>query len=91
MIFVFRLHHAGLAALDSNTGNTIMIEEESNTANPAALPASHPLAGANDDRTNARSTMDPRILVIARAIGRQIAHEQIQQHQSANDNMPRDD
>lgn len=68
-----------------------MIEEETDAANPETLPASQPLAAANDNGADAKATVDPRILVVARAIGRQIAREQLKQLQAANDNTPRDD
>ena len=68
-----------------------MTEDETDSANPAAAPASQPLPAANDNGTDARPTVDPRILVVARAIGRQIAREQLKQMQAANDNTPRDD
>ena len=35
--------------------------------------------------------IDPRILVIARAIGRQIAREQLDRAHAANDNRPEDE
>ena len=68
-----------------------MTEDDNDTADPAVAPASQPLAAANDNGTDARTSVDPRILVIARAIGRQIAREQLHQMQAANDNTPRDE
>ncbi len=68
-----------------------MTEDETDSANPVAAPASQPLPAANDNGTDVRTTVDPRILAIARAIGRQIAREQFHQLQAANDNTPRDE
>ena len=68
-----------------------MPADEIDSANPESVPASQPLAAANDNGTDERPAVDPRILVIARAIGRQIAREQLDQTQAANDNTPRDD
>ena len=68
-----------------------MPEDETDSANPVAVPASQPLAAANDNGADAKPTVDPRILVIARAIGRQIAREQLHQLQAENDNTPRDE
>ena len=68
-----------------------MTEDETDAANPISAPASQPLAAANDNGTDERPAVDPRILVIARAIGRQIAREQLHQLQAANDNTPRDE
>ena len=68
-----------------------MTEDETEPANPVAVPASQPLAAANDDGTDERPTVDLRIRVVARAIGRQIAREQLNQMETANDNTPRDD
>ena len=64
-----------------------MTEDETD----AVYTASAPLAAANDNGANARPAIDPRILVIARAIGRQIARDQIEEMQAANDNTSRDD
>ena len=74
-----------------NTWDANMPEDETDSTNPAAVPASEPLAAANDNGADAKTTVDLRILVIARAIGRQIAREQLDQLQAANDNTPRDD
>ena len=67
-----------------------MPEDETDAANPASAPASQPLSVANDNGTDGRPTVDPRILVIARAIGRQIAREQIEEMEAANDNAPQE-
>jgi hypothetical protein len=48
-------------------------------------------AGNDDDRGMGATMIDPRILVIARAIGRQIAREQLGKRQAANDNRPEDE
>ncbi|MBX9845642.1 MAG: hypothetical protein K2Z80_27940 [Xanthobacteraceae bacterium] len=68
-----------------------MPEDETDSANPVAVPASQPLAAANENGVDAKPTVDPRILVVARAIGRQIAREQLHQLEAANDNTPRDE
>lgn len=59
-----------------------MIEEDS----PHDEAPSAYLKPANDNNDAPASTLDPRILVIARAIGRQIAREQIKALFAANDN-----
>jgi hypothetical protein len=46
---------------------------------------------ANDNGSTAATPIDPRILVIARAIGRQIALEQLDKLQAANDNRHDDE
>ena len=66
-----------------------MPEDEIDSANPAATPASQPLPVANDNGTDARATVDLRILKVARALGRQIAREKIEEMHAANDNKPR--
>ena len=66
-----------------------MTEDDNDTADPAVAPASQPLAAANDNGTDERPTVDLRILVVARAIDRQIAREQLDQLHAANDNKPR--
>ena len=68
-----------------------MPEDETDAANPVATPESQPLRVANDNGTDPRPTVDARILVVARALGRQIAREQIEEMEAANDNTPRDD
>ncbi len=53
--------------------------------------APHPLLkSANDDNT-AVAPIDPRVLVIARAIGGQIAREELDRLRVANDNRPEDE
>jgi hypothetical protein len=49
------------------------------------------LKAANDDGGTGAGTVDPRILVIARAVGRQIAREHLRDWQAANDNGPEDE
>ncbi len=68
-----------------------MTNNDTDSADPPAAPASQRLPAANDDGSDAKPTVDPRILVVARTIGRQIAREQLHQLQAANDNTPRDD
>jgi hypothetical protein len=46
------------------------------------------LDAANDDDGMGSTKIDPRILVIARAVGRQLAREQLGNRQAANDNTP---
>lgn len=45
----------------------------------------------NDNGSATGGSIDPRILVIARAIGRQIAQEQLANLQAANDTRPEDE
>lgn len=68
-----------------------MTNNDTDSADPPAAPASQRLPAANDDGSDAKPTVDPRILVVARAIGRQIARDQIEEMQAANDNTSRDD
>jgi hypothetical protein len=53
--------------------------DESETSSPALQPA-------NDNGVNAAVPVDPRILTIARAIGRSIARQQLEALQAANEN-----
>jgi hypothetical protein len=46
------------------------------------------LKPANDNGGPAAAAIDPRILIIARAIGRQIARDQLDTLREANDNRP---
>jgi hypothetical protein len=66
-----------------------MIPEESPT--PETEPSSHRPEPANDNGGAAAVAIDPRILIIARAIGRQIAREQLDTLPAANDNRPDDE
>ncbi len=54
------------------------VEEESKGPRPA-----------NDNGSRSDESLDPRILRIAEAIGRQLAREQAQPPAAANDNEPR--
>ena len=67
-----------------------MIEDEKSTEDPESL-SRPPLTAANDNGHGASERIDTRILLVARAIGRQIAREQLNQMETANDNTPRDD
>ena len=49
------------------------------------------IKATNDNGTETASALDPRILAIARAIGRQIAREQMRTLRAANDNVRRDE
>ena len=49
------------------------------------------LKPANDNSGAAAAPIDPRILIIARAIGRQIARKQLDTLPAANDNRPDDE
>ena len=64
-----------------------MIEVEKSTEGPEALPRP-PLSAANDNGHEASASKDQRIILIARALGRQIAREQREQLDAANDNTP---
>lgn len=68
-----------------------MIPDE--TAPPdSELEAACPLLkSANDNGSTAAAPIDPRILTIARAIGRQIAREQMDALQAANDDRSEDE
>ena len=52
------------------------------TDNPFETPA------ANDNTAVVGGPMHPRIIAIARLIGRQIAREEYERRQAANDNQP---
>jgi hypothetical protein len=60
----------------------VMIEEEI----PESEPPSQRLRPVNDNDGEAAGGIDARILIIARAIGRQIAREQLSKLGAANDN-----
>lgn len=64
-----------------------MTEDEKSTEDPESqlLP---PQAPANDNGHGASASKDPRIIIIARALGRQIAREQLDRLDAANDNTP---
>ena len=64
-----------------------MIPDEIPPPRAVAESPSAELKAANDDA----GTGDLRILVIARAVGRQIAREHLRDWQAANDNRPEDE
>ena len=66
-----------------------MIADET-PALPDDDPSESQIKAANDNGTETASVLDPRILAIARAIGRQIAREQMRLLQAHNDNDRRD-
>jgi len=66
-----------------------MIADETPSRPDAELERSLPTA-ANDNVDMPTAAVDPRILVIARAIGRQIARELIETLRAANDNEAED-
>jgi hypothetical protein len=67
-----------------------MIADESPPSRSDIEAQSPLLKPANDNGGAAATPIDPRILIIARAIGRQIAREQLDELPAANDNR-RDD
>ena len=87
----FAYGFSGWLVGNRNTWDAHMPEDEIDFANPESVPACQPLPAANDNGTDERPTVDLRILVVTRAIGRQIAREQLNQIQAANDNTSRDD
>lgn len=58
----------------------------------AAKPetANAELKVGTDDGSVGAISIDPRILVVARAVGRQLAREQLGKRQAANDNTSED-
>lgn len=68
-----------------------MIPDESPPPRPETEAPSPRLTPANDNGEAAASPIDPRILMIARAIGRQIARDQLATLPAANDNRPDDE
>jgi hypothetical protein len=64
-----------------------MIEDEKSTEDPEVLLGPL-LTAANDNGHETRASIDPRIILIARALGRQIAREQLEKLNAANDNTP---
>jgi hypothetical protein len=68
-----------------------MIPDEVPPPRAEAETPSAELEAANDDGGTGAATVDPRILVIARAVGRQIAREHLRDWQAANDNGPEDE
>jgi hypothetical protein len=63
-----------------------MIPEETPPARHESEASGPPLQPANDNGVKAAVPVDPRILTIARAIGRYIARQQLKVLQAANDN-----
>jgi hypothetical protein len=68
-----------------------MIPDESPPHRSETEAPSPVLQPANDNARAAAAPIDPRILIIARAIGRQIAREQLDTLPAANDNRPNDE
>jgi len=68
-----------------------MIPDESPPLRPEPEAPSPLLTPANDNGEAAAAPIDPRILIIARAIGRQIAREQLDELRAANDDTPNDE
>jgi hypothetical protein len=68
-----------------------MIPDESPPSRSEIEAQSLILKPANDNGSATAASIDPRILTIARAIGRQIAREQLDNPQAANDNSPEDE
>ena len=68
-----------------------MIPDESPPPRPETEASRPALQPANDNGGKAAVPIDPRILVIARAIGRQIARDQLATLAAANDNGPDDE
>jgi hypothetical protein len=66
-----------------------MIPDESPPRRPETEAASPRLRPANDNGSDAAVAIDRRILIIARAIRRQIAREQLDTLPAANDNNHR--
>jgi hypothetical protein len=68
-----------------------MIADES-VPSHSETEAPRPLQkAANENAEGAATPIDPRIVVIARTIGRQIAREQLDRLQAANDNGQEDE
>ena len=65
-----------------------MISDESPPHRSQTEAPSPLLKAANDNGGAAVAPIDPRILIIARAIGRQIAREQLDELHAANDDTP---
>ena len=68
-----------------------MIPDDTPPHRPETEAPSPLLKPANDNGSAAAASIDPRILIIARAIGRQIAREQLDNLRGANDNGPEDE
>ena len=70
---------------------TAMIPDDVPARGAKPDTASAELKVGNDNGGMGAITIDPRILVIARAVGRQIAREQLSKRQAANDNTSKDE
>ena len=68
---------------------TAMIADETPPRSNDEMPEIR-IEAANDNGPGTASAIDPRLLVIARAIGRLIAREQSNQRMAANDNSEDD-
>ena len=68
---------------------TAMIADETPPRSNDKMPELR-IEAANDNGPGTVSAIDPRLLVIARAIGRLIAREQSNQRMAANDNSEDD-
>ena len=75
--------------MQSSEVTTIMIADEMPPDAVTATPEPF-CQPANDNGPNRPSPIDPRILVIARALGRLIARERSIRHGAANDNSDDD-
>jgi len=64
-----------------------MIADET-PPDPQDDPAEPQLAAANDNDGARKTSIDARLLTVARAIGRQIACEELASLSAANDNHP---
>ncbi len=65
-----------------------MIADETPPRSHDELPGPQ-IEAANDNDGMRKSAIDPRLLAIARAIGRQIAREELACLRAANDNYPK--
>lgn len=68
-----------------------MIPDECPPPRPEIEASSLPLRPANDNGVKAAAPIDPRILIIARALGRLIAREQLGRLRATNDNRSEDE
>ena len=68
---------------------TAMIADETPPRSNDKMPELR-IEAANDNGPGTASAIDPRLLVIARALGRLIAREQTSPHTAANDNSKDD-
>lgn len=70
---------------------TVMIPDDSRAPRAEPGAPSPLLTPGNDNGEAATAPIDPRILIIARAIGRQMARDQLDTLPVANDNRPSDE